>query len=113
VEIRGSASRWTVPPGVSLGVSLDSLERLNGRPFHLYGFGWDYEGTVSSWDGGRLASLENDSARVLVRVAPADDDSVPDAEARSVSGERTFPSDNPVIRRLRPTVYDILLQFGR
>jgi hypothetical protein len=46
--IRGVASRWHGMRGISLGTSLKELEDLNGRPFSLSGFGWDYAGTVNS-----------------------------------------------------------------
>ena len=30
------------------------VERINGTPFQIYGFGWDYGGLVNSWNGGKL-----------------------------------------------------------
>ena len=47
IILRGSRSRWQVPRGISLGTSLQDLERLNGRPFTLAGFGWDYAGVIT------------------------------------------------------------------
>ena len=32
------------------------IEALNGRPFKLYGFGFDYGGTTLDWNGGALAT---------------------------------------------------------
>jgi hypothetical protein len=53
VTIRGNKSRWKALHDISLGTTLKQLERLNGRPFHMAGYGWDYSGTVLSWDKGR------------------------------------------------------------
>ena len=39
-------SRWHTPAGLTLGMRLRDIERRNGRPFRLSGFGWDYDGTV-------------------------------------------------------------------
>src|SRR5256885_2261430 len=41
VEVDGSRTRWMVIPGVTLGTSLAALERLNGRPFRLFGMDFD------------------------------------------------------------------------
>jgi hypothetical protein len=49
---------WKTAEGIAIGTSLLQLEKLNGHAFHLAGFAWDYSGTVTSWDGGRLAPLK-------------------------------------------------------
>ncbi|MDX1584830.1 MAG: hypothetical protein R3338_14625, partial [Thermoanaerobaculia bacterium] len=38
--------------GLTTGLDLETTEQLNGRSFSLYGFEWDYAGTISSWNGG-------------------------------------------------------------
>lgn len=109
VEIRGAASRWIVAPGVSLGTTLAELERLNARPFLLFGFGWDYSGTINSWEGGRLDSLWQDPADrerlVGVRVGPTA--SAPESIAGAVQGERLFSSSHASMAALEPKVYDL------
>jgi hypothetical protein len=105
---RGYRSRWIFPESVSLGTHLSDLERRNGRPFRLLGFGWDMEGLVTSWGGGRLDTAL--SARVKLYVAP---DSVgrgiPDyAQAQ---GDSEYASDAPAMRRLDPAVYQIIADF--
>lgn len=112
VTIGGRTSRWFVVPGVSIGTSLAELERLNGKPFRLYGFQWDYGGTVGEWDGGQLDSLWFDSSRhrhVVVRLSP-DFDSADDSVLRQVSGERLFSSSLPAMRALNPRVYDLFIE---
>jgi len=46
--------RWHTMQGITTGTSLKELEYLNGRPFHLAGFAWDYSGTVTNWNHGTL-----------------------------------------------------------
>jgi hypothetical protein len=46
--------RWHLPKPFALIMTLGQLQKLNGRPFLFNGFGWDYGGLVTSWDGGRL-----------------------------------------------------------
>ena len=45
VGIVGDESDWVTNHGVTLGVDLKTLEYINGAPFMLAGFGWDYGGT--------------------------------------------------------------------
>jgi hypothetical protein len=111
-QIEGSASRWKAAHNISLGTSLKELERLNGRPFHLSGFGWDYSGTITSWDNGSLAAeLEGGHGRVLVRLGTASDTQVPDADQSQVMGDRDFPSDHPVMQKLNPRAYQLIWVF--
>jgi hypothetical protein len=112
VTIEGSPSRWMVIPGVSVGVHLSELERLNGRPFRLYGMQFDYSGTVNSWEGGRLDSLwrapVNGGHLVWLRLRPA-----PGADRKlqtEVAGERLFSSAHPAMRALDPAVYDLFIE---
>lgn len=45
---------WRTPEGISIGTPIAEVERINGTPFQIYGFGWDYGGLVNSWNGGKL-----------------------------------------------------------
>lgn len=53
--VSGETSDWTGPHGVQLGASLADIEQANGKPFNLYGFGWDYGGWSTQWNGGAFA----------------------------------------------------------
>lgn len=100
-----AGSAWRLHPGVGIGTTLAELEQLNGGPFELYGFEWDYGGTTAGWRGGRLGELWGD--HVLLRLHPT----VSDPElGRRVSGERIFRSDDAAMQGLRPAVYQILVR---
>jgi hypothetical protein len=107
VILRGSKSQWQVGPGISLGTSLGELERLNGRPFTLAGFGWDYAGVVTDWKGGAL-----DSALVGVKLyldpGPAQYQS---ADYAKVLGDRDYSSALPPMQQLSPKVTQIFVDF--
>jgi hypothetical protein len=113
VEVDGSPTRWMVIPGVSLGTSLAELERLNGKPFRLFGMDFDYSGTVDSWEGGRLDSLWRPAAGsrhlVWLRLQP-ENTSADAALAAKVVGERVFPSSDSAMRQLNPKVYDLFVE---
>ena len=49
-------SAWIGPEGVRVGMTLDEVARLNGQPFKLNGFEWDYGGYVVDLKG-KLATL--------------------------------------------------------
>ncbi|HEX2778150.1 MAG TPA: hypothetical protein VHM30_01550 [Gemmatimonadaceae bacterium] len=108
-NVADSPSLWTVAPGIRMGTSLAELEALNGKPFTLLGFGWDYAGTVSSWEGGRLDSLIGPGRgrmRVIVRLYP---DSAYEALIGQVQGDHVFPSSHPAMRAMNPRVYALTL----
>lgn len=105
--LRGDSSRWSVPPGISLGTTLERLEELNGRPFELAGFGWDYSGVVTDWRGGSLASPARNAFVYL--LPPPSTYSTP--EYSRVLGDKGYASDLPAMRRLRPAVYQIFYNF--
>jgi len=112
VRLRGRPTEWRTKEGISIGTSLRQLERVNGRPFHLAGLGFDAGATVTSWDGGRLRLHADAQCRLLVRV-----DSLPQLTPKQralysqVSGDRTFSSAHPAMRALNPRVAELLLEF--
>ena len=110
-RIGGTRSEWFAG-GVSAGTSLTDLERINGRPFVMTGFGWDYAGTITSWNGGRLDSLPPGVERLVVRLYPARD-AVSDSLKQYVAGDRDFPSTNPILQRLNPRAYAVEVWFEK
>jgi hypothetical protein len=105
--LRGSRSRWTVGPGISLGTSLQELERINGRPFTLAGFGWDYAGVITEWGGGTLDSALA-GVRLYLDPGPAQYES---SDYSQVLGDRDYSSSLPPMQRLNPRVAQIFADF--
>jgi hypothetical protein len=112
IQLTGERSVWTTRHGISLGTRLKELERINGKPFVLAGFGWDYAGTVVSWEGGKLAQeFEKDGRVVLLRLSDQTNNGVSGEDASSVAGDRDFPSNNQVMQKINPQVYQIIVEF--
>jgi hypothetical protein len=113
VYVTGQNETWRLYPGVGIGTDLKTVESLNGRSFHLSGFGWDYSGTTSSFDEGRLDSLwRRDGVlgnAVLLRLDPGPM-AAPDSLTARVLGERDFSSQDPAMQLLNPRVYQILVR---
>lgn len=104
VLLMGDTTLWHSKRGISLDVSLDSLERLNGKPFGMAGYGWDYGGAVMSWKDGALADLEG---RLALALAPAN----PDADVTHVLGDGEFLSSDSALRALHPRVSRLVIRF--
>src|SRR5664279_741184 len=63
--------RWRTASGIRIGLPLMELQKLNGKPFQLSGFGFEGEGSVISWREGLLEEDPNACGHLLVRLAPA------------------------------------------
>src|SRR5262249_33332195 len=46
--------QWRTAQGISIGTTLRELEKLNGKPFEMVGWGSDVGGNLTSFQGGRL-----------------------------------------------------------
>lgn len=96
-------SSWRTADGVTVGTSLEELERINGKPFSIYGFGWDYGGLVTDWQGGEL------NAHLIVALVPGK----PELVGAKVSGDQAFSSDDPNIQAVEPRVGSMVITFKK
>lgn len=123
VILRGRHSLWKTKDGISLGTSLKEIEVLNGKPFQLTGFGWDYSGTIYTFNGGILCGSgycdEVDKGiikrkKIFIRLDPkvnhTDKKQLNDYE--TLQGDKIFSSDNPVMNKLNPLVYEIIITLN-
>jgi hypothetical protein len=113
-RVRGEESKWGIAPGITLGTSLKEIERLNGRPFTLTGFAYDYSGTIIDWNDGRLASLRSGLPHAFIRLEP--DNAIAthtNADYNDVLGDRDFSSNREAMQRLNPRVYEFIVSFER
>lgn len=101
VTLRGSQSMWHTVAGVSLGTTVDQLQKLNEKPFEFNGFGWDYGGQIINWHGGAMG---RDTSMAIRLDALHLFDNKP---YRSVMGEKKVSSSNRLARELRPYVGEI------
>lgn len=82
---------WRTKDGITVGTSLDEVEKVNGCPFKLTGFEWDYPGRTVSWEEGKLPGalqLEFDYSNTLSLE-----------EEMQVMGDRDLSSDHPVMKK--------------
>jgi hypothetical protein len=106
IRIRGNASTWSFG-NMALGNSVAQITAANGRGFTLSGFEWDYGGFVTDLKGGVLSQLPG-GCRLSIRFAlPATATETPGA----VMGDVQVPSTHPALRRLRPVVDELSLNW--
>lgn len=96
------------PGGVELGMGIEEVEALNGGPFTISGFWWDYGGSAS-FQSGKLAELPDD-CRLLVTFEPTVE--LPAAvDLDPISGDREVSSDLQLLRQAEPKVVEILFGY--
>ena len=66
-------SAWTTAHGIRIGMPLAEVEKLNGKPFKLSGFDWDYGGRVTDWQGGALSKPQRGGCTIGVEFVHPED----------------------------------------
>lgn len=108
VEVVGA--KWRTPAGIGVGTPLSELVRLNNREFYFWGFGWDYGGTIRSWDGGALEADHKLNEQIRMGL---DYLGFMSSEARTLSGDTGFSSENPAAARSKLFVSWMEIRFSR
>ena len=113
VRTRAAGSQWQSPNGITVGLSLKSIEAINGLPFRIRGFVDEGDpGRVLSWGKGRLNSQTINNCTVMIFLHPqADADVDPLLRKQVARGE--FSSGHPAMRALNPVVYQLLVSHDR
>lgn len=83
------------PHGVRTGMSVDDLVAINGEPFTIGGFWWDYGG-YASIEAGKLANI-GEGCYVWMRFSPAEDYPA-STDVSTITGEVQIPSDDPLLK---------------
>ncbi len=108
-----SRCRWHTEENITFGTALQSLEKLNGGKFKLLGFAWDFEGTVVSWNSGRLEKFSNGCLGLA--LVPRPDEPIPEGKRDffdQLSGDKEFWSSEPGMQALNPVVFRMSISFA-
>jgi hypothetical protein len=99
---------WQTPEGLGVGIPYATLEAVLGS-FTLYGFAWDYEGSLVL-EGSNLDQYYGD---LLLRVRPAETAIKAHADAyQAVLGDALYPSEDPNLDALDLSVYDMTVYLN-
>jgi hypothetical protein len=100
VRVFGPVSQWKLDNGIGIGTPLSEVLRRNGKPIRFYGLDWDYGGTITDWNGGKLAPRDDDPVRRAIHLGAREG-----AAARSYPmGDSEFSSDDPRYPKLGGSV---------
>ncbi len=98
---------WQTPEGLGVGTTHQALQRILGR-FQLYGFAWDYGGTVVL-EGTQLSQYDG---YLWLRLAPSETAIAQHSDLyQAVMGDSLFASDDSNVSTLNPSVYEIVVYF--
>jgi hypothetical protein len=111
IGITGESS-WATQNGIRLGMGLAEIERLNGKPFRLYGYEHDLGGRTTNWRGGALGKPLPGGCRLNLSIG-VDDEAMKSPHFDKVSGATEYLSSNPHMRALKPSVFIILLEHAK
>ena len=104
-------SAWTTANGIRIGTALAEIEQLNGKPFKLSGFDWDYGGRVTDGQGGTLSKPQPGGCILGVDFVHPEDS--PEANLAKVTGDGEFLSDNADMRAVEPFVGTVIISYSK
>ncbi len=104
-------SSWATANGIRIGMTLAEVEQMNGKPFKLSGFDWDYGGRVIDWQGGALGKPQRGGCTIGVEFVHPED--APEAHLTKVSGDSEFLSDNADMRAVEPFVGAVTVSYPK
>ncbi|SEP85519.1 hypothetical protein SAMN05428969_1209 [Devosia sp. YR412] len=107
-SIRLSPSQ-TGPFGIRIGITVAEVEAINGEPFTLSGFWWDYGGSAG-FDSGNLSGVEGD-CYVNLRFTPPDEVSGA-IDVTPISGDVEVPSSEGLLEVLDVRVEQVSLGYA-
>lgn len=97
----------TAPGGLRKGMTVKEVEALNGGPFDLYGFFWDYGGSAG-FEGGKLGDLPG-ACVVSVRFDVGDYRA--DLDVSAISGDQQISSTQPLLETVNAHVDTITVGY--
>jgi hypothetical protein len=96
------------PGGVKVGMPIEQVQAINGAPFRLFGFYWDYGG-FAGFESGALSNLPGGCVLNL-RFAPTRED-LSEAVTNAISGDTELPSDMAEVLQAKVAVREVNLGY--
>ncbi|MEO1400638.1 MAG: hypothetical protein AAFV72_05210 [Cyanobacteria bacterium J06635_1] len=106
--VRDFGPAWQTPEGLGVGTSFEELKTVLGT-FQLYGFAWDYEGSLVFED----SQLDAYQGQLTLRVTP-DPAAIANHENayQALVGDVLFPSNDPNLDPLDISVYEMIVYLS-
>ncbi|WP_155975786.1 hypothetical protein [Daejeonella oryzae] len=103
IEISNPKSPFRFSNSIGIGSSIQEIEKLNEGVFQFYGFGWDYGGTLISFNNGKL---EKDFPCFKAVFQMQQQKNTPSSDP-SVMGDHPVQSDHPNLKNYRVVIKKI------
>jgi len=100
-DVRIIGAAWKFENGLKVGMTIEEVEKINGKPFKVMGFEWDYGG-YADFAGGKL------SQKVGLRFNPSTED-IP----AYLMGDKQLSSTDKKLRAAKPLVEGYISVFMR
>lgn len=110
-------SSWKTLNGIKLGMTSGELEKMNGKPFAHHGFhlaifsslfgAYDSAGYIFDWKAGRLGNCKWLSVELNADSPAANN--LSKEEEEQVEAWDNVMSNHPVVRKIQPRVWNIML----
>ena len=98
-EVSLLGKNWKLDNGLCLGLGIEEVEKINGKPFIVNGFDWDYGG-YAFFDDGTLGT------GLTVRFSPTEEN-----YSLEIVGDKKVPSSSAALRAAHPLVVEITVRF--
>ncbi len=107
IKLTSPNSQWRVN-GLSVGITLEDVVKINSAHFNFYGFGWDNGGFIYNWNNGVLAdSLINIEVSLNLDWGKVENKNIDNFMGDSVK----LNSNNKKLKELGITVYSIVVKY--
>lgn len=102
IRIQGDSTGtdWKTTEGLTVGMGIAEVEKMNGKPFTLFGFGWDYGGYVTDYANGNFGTS------LGMRFNPS-----VEMYSEKIMGDINVISNDPELLKASPTVERIELRI--
>jgi hypothetical protein len=99
----------TGPGGVKVGMPIEQVQAINGEPFGLFGFFWDYGGSAG-FETGKLSGLPG-GCYLNMRFSPTLE-TLPENVSTAISGDIELRSDMPEVQAAKVAVTEVNLGYA-
>lgn len=96
------------PGGIHAGMSMEEVEAINGEPFGLMGFYWDYGGGAG-FTSGKLSELPGGCA-ITLQLSPTIQQ-LPEDVSLAISGDVELRSDMPLLQAAKVAVDFVRISY--
>lgn len=98
-DVRVIGTAWKFENGLKAGMTIEEVEKINGKPFKISGFGWDYGG-YANFEGGKLFQKVNLSFEPITEEVP-----------EYLIGDKELSSSDKKLRAAKPVVTEPISVF--